>query len=102
MSSELHACRPPEGGKPPQAWKRWFVFRLAAFWHIITGEQPSTSPDSDFAKLVFAAWISLHPNPPEKIKWESVVRWFDRSASLEEALETALIASLFAHRLWRR
>jgi hypothetical protein len=97
VSSESHACRPPEGGRPAQAWKRWFVFRLAAFWHIITGDQPPSSPDSDFAELVAAAWNSLHPSIPE-IKWDTYVRGFAKSASLKEALETSFIASLFAHR----
>jgi hypothetical protein len=99
-SANLCVMRPTQGGKPAQSWKAWFVFRLAAFCHIITGEQPSSSPNSAFAELVSAAWNSLHPNIPE-IKWETFVRRFTGSESLEEALETAFIASLYAHRIWR-
>ena len=68
VSSQLWANRPPQGGRPAQGWKAWFTIRLAGFWHIITGEQPSTSPDGPFAELVSAAWNSLHPNIPE-VKW---------------------------------
>jgi len=104
VSTELDVSRPLEGGKPAQSWKAWFVFRLAGFWHIITGEQPSPSPNGAFAGLVSAAWNSLHPKIPE-IKWDSFVRRFARSASreeaLEEALETASIVSVYAYRIWR-
>jgi hypothetical protein len=106
-SSQLREIRPPEGGRPAQSWKAWFVFRLAAFWHIITGEQPPLSPDSDFAGLVSAAWNSLHPKIPEitweipAITWDSYVRRFAKSADLKEALETASIASLCAHGIWQ-
>ena len=96
VCADLLAFPAGEDGRPAQGWKHWFVFRLAAFWHIITGAQPPSSPDSDFAELVAAAWNSLHPDI--EIEWESSVRRFARSASLDEALETAFIASLFAHR----
>jgi hypothetical protein len=101
-SSQLREIRPSEGGKPAQGWKAWFVFRLAAFWYIITGEPPPESPDSVFAGLVSAGWNSLHPKIPE-ITWESFVRRFAKSPdlNLKEALETASIASLYAHRMWR-
>jgi len=100
VSSKLHACRPREGGKPAQNWKAWFVFRLAAFWYIVMGKQPSSSPDSAFADLVDAAWNSLHQKIPE-IKWDTFVRRFAKSADLKEARETAFLASLCAHRIWR-
>jgi hypothetical protein len=99
-SSQLREIRPTEGGKPAQSWKAWFVFRLAAFWHIITGKQPPISPDSDFAGLVSTAWNSLHSKIPE-ITWDSYVRRFAKSANLKEALKTASIASLYAHRISR-
>ena len=98
VSSQLCANRPPQGGRPAQGWKAWFSIRLAGFWHIITGEQPSTSPDGPFAELVSAAWNSLHPNIPE-VKWGTFVRRFARSGSLDEALFTAFIAGRFAHRI---
>lgn len=98
VSSQLWANRPPQGGRPAQGWKAWFTIRLAGFWHIITGEQPSTSPDGPFAELVSAAWNSLHPNIPE-VKWGTFVRRFARSGSLDEALFTAFIAGRFAHRI---
>jgi hypothetical protein len=100
VSSELRAIRSPQGGKPAQNWKAWFVVRLAGFWHIITGEQPSSSPDGVFAELVSAAWNSLHSNIPE-IKWDTFVRRFAGSANLDELLRTAVIASICAHRLWQ-
>jgi hypothetical protein len=100
VSAELHAIHPPEGGKPGQSWKAGFVFRLAGFCYIITGEQSSPSTNSAFAALVRAAWNSLHPNIP-LIDWDSYVHRFARSASLEEALETALITSFYAHGIWR-
>lgn len=94
VSSELHASCPAQGGKPAQNWKAWFVFRLAAFWYVITGEQPPSSPESHFAQLVSAAWNSLHPNIPE-IKLDTFVRRFARSASLEDAREAAFIPGLY-------
>jgi hypothetical protein len=99
-NSQLREIRPTKGGKPAQSWKVCFVFRLAAFWHIITGEQPPLSHDSDFAGLVSAAWNSLHPKIPE-ITWDSYVRRFAKWADLQEALETASIASLCVHGIWQ-
>jgi len=96
VSSELHDCRSPQGGKPAQNWKAWFVFRLAAFWHVITGKQPPTSPQSDFAKLVSDAWNSLHPDLRE-IKWDTFVRRFARSVSFTDALEAVFIPGQYVH-----
>jgi hypothetical protein len=87
-----------KGGKPAQNWKAWFVFRIAAFWHIVMGKQPSSSPDGAFAQLVCAAWNSLHPKIQE-IKWDTYVRRFATSATLREALETASIATAYARRI---
>jgi hypothetical protein len=92
----LHERRPPQGGRPSPKWKRQFVLRLAAFWHIITDKQPSTSRDKDFVELVSAAWNSLHPDIPE-IDWDSFVDRFAESASLDEALETTSMATLWAN-----
>jgi hypothetical protein len=91
-SSELHEIRPPQGGRPPQSWKGWFVVRIAGFWQIITGEQPPLSPDSDFAELVSAAWNSLHPKIPE-ITWDSFIRGFAKSANLETASKSKPLRS---------
>ena len=100
VTAQLRASRPSEGGRPAQNWKAWFVYRVAGFWHIITGEQPSTSPDGPFAKLVAAAWNSFNPKIPE-VDWDSFVGRFAKSGSLEEALETAGIANACARRLWQ-
>jgi hypothetical protein len=96
----LYAIRPPEGGKPAQRWKAWFVIRLGGFWCIITGEQPSSSSDGNFVDLVSAAWSSFHPDLSE-INWDSFVDAYASSANLEDGLETAFISSAYANRFWR-
>jgi hypothetical protein len=100
VCADLIAIPPGEDGRPAQNWKAWLVYRVAGFWHIITGEQPSTSPDGPFAKLVAAAWNSFNPKIPE-VDWDSFVGRFAKSGSLEEALETAGIATACARRLWQ-
>jgi hypothetical protein len=96
--SYLYALRPPGGGKPSQMWKFWFVFRLATFWHIITGKQPPTSPHGDFAKLVSDAWNSLHPDLRDiNWDWDTFVRRFAKFASSEDACESALIQCQYAN-----
>ena len=96
--TKSRASRPAQGGRPSQGWKSWFVFRLAAFWHIIIAEQPGLSPDGHFARLVAAAWNSLDPNIADIIQWDSFVRRYARSASIEEAVETARLASACVRR----
>jgi hypothetical protein len=87
------------GGRPTEHWKRLFVVRLAAFWHVATGKQPSISPDTDFARLVYAAWNSLHPNIPE-INLDSFVRRYAQSVSREEALDSASLARFGGYKIW--